>query len=122
MLDTNMQQVINRCREKAPHVLAESIGLTHDPEHWLQIDGDMPFCGCFIGSLAYVFSLEANVSLRPQYNWGDNVTVGRLEPFSYVARKLSLGSYVIKEAGYWCDNQQADREAVRYAKKVLRDG
>ena len=116
LLNMYMKRVIDRCREVAPHILAESIELPHDPDYWLRCDS--PICGCFVGSLAYAFALELGSELSSTS--GIAIEINGEDPEMYVAQMLGLDSGVVELAGMWCKTRPRDALAVDYTLDLLQ--
>ena len=131
-LDPTMKALIDRAAAKRPNALAESLNLPHVPEAYFTVRDDdvVPFCGCFVGSLAIALAMEDGDDVT-EYDENDlrapALSFGRAgrakcEVYEYLADKLATAVDAVDDAGFWCRTVPRDRAAVTYARRVLRAG
>jgi len=123
-----MRGLIYAVADVAPDVLAGAISRPHTPERWTTIEGDelhhdcLPYCGCFIGSLAIAWAERDGDDFGyPGGYWGIWFGAGGDSAFDYVRQKLYALDWVCDPwcAGIVCTTDTEDAAAVEYALDVL---
>lgn len=95
-----------------PEVAQAACDIPHlDPSSYLieTPDGELPFCGCFVGVYAWMMSCKHGYQIDPNEDDIPNAAVA----------ETALCVVDVQEFAGWCTTKERDEEAVRYARRLL---
>ena len=104
------KETIRMLVEADPEVALATCDIPHlDPSTYLHhnLDGGIPYCGCFVGVYAWMKTCKA----------GHGIDLAKSIPDAASGLGAHVGA-VVRFAS-WCNTGPKDRAAVRYARNLL---